>query len=151
MELVHVDILRKQMLSQSDVLALQNVGAADRHPCNIAAHISADHFFVGVEAAGTENDAAFGCVIGNFSVFIDYSYACYAQGRIVQKRNDFAFEKYRNLLGFDGVKHLFGKLCSARFQFAVNNVASVSAREDFFDDWFPFDAASVSQPLNSTS
>ncbi len=92
-ELVHVDILRKQMLSQSDVLALQNVGAADRHPCNIAAHISADHFFVGVEAAGTENDAAFGCVIGNFSVFIDYSYACYAQGRIVQKRNDFAFEK----------------------------------------------------------
>ena len=70
---------------------------------------------------------------------------------VADQRNYFGIKENWDLLSFNSVEHLFGKLSSARFELAVNHVTAVQPREYFHNDGFEFDAAFICQPLNSAS
>ena len=147
MELVHVDILREERLSQRVVFACDNGRTSERHPGNVSAHITGHHILVVMEAAGADDYAA-SSFVSNGTFGADCFYAGAVVGLVAKKFDGFRASMDRNVKQLAFIEHIADKLIAARGQFAADFMASAKHRGDLDVNRLPFHMNSVSEPLN---
>ena len=133
-----------------DVFAHHVGRTAQRHPGDAAAHVLADHFAVGVEAARGDDDAGAGLEFKQAVRLRDGLHARAGEKRRLREFDHLGVgEEGDVLVLLDFSEHLFSELRTARLLRAGHDVTAHGGGPDFADHLAPLDAAAVGEPLDA--